>query len=103
MALADVEGAQIYLKDLTIAHHMASWESIQEILIRHYNRQLLHETYKVELIYISKLLLVSKNILARIVKDDCPISSNSCQLIYLEFCNLFILSTDMLSLTQCLS
>ncbi|CAJ2666738.1 unnamed protein product [Trifolium pratense] len=46
MALADVEGAHIYLKDLTIAHHMASWESIQEILIRHYNRQLLHETYK---------------------------------------------------------
>ncbi|KAK7274520.1 hypothetical protein RIF29_15613 [Crotalaria pallida] len=46
MALADVEGAQIHLKDLTIAHHMASWESIQEILIRHYNRQLLHETYK---------------------------------------------------------
>ncbi|XLS59714.1 hypothetical protein HN51_009469 [Arachis hypogaea] len=47
MALADVEGAQIYLKDLSIAHHMASWESIQEILIRHYNRQLLHEIYKV--------------------------------------------------------
>ncbi|XP_057415336.1 uncharacterized protein LOC130710179 isoform X3 [Lotus japonicus] len=46
MALADVEGAHIYLKDLTIAHHMASWESIQQILIRHYNRQLLHETYK---------------------------------------------------------
>ncbi|KAF1899682.1 hypothetical protein Lal_00019812 [Lupinus albus] len=46
MALADVEGAHIYLKVLTIAHHMASWESIQEILIRHYNRQLLHETYK---------------------------------------------------------
>ncbi|XP_061363844.1 uncharacterized protein LOC133307357 isoform X2 [Gastrolobium bilobum] len=46
MALADVEGAHIYLKHLTIAHHMASWESIQEILIRHYNRQLLHETYK---------------------------------------------------------
>ncbi|TKY59210.1 putative vacuolar protein sorting-associated protein 13A [Spatholobus suberectus] len=46
MALADVEGAHIYLKDLVIAHHMASWESIQEILIRHYNRQLLHETYK---------------------------------------------------------
>ncbi|XP_024632124.1 uncharacterized protein [Medicago truncatula] len=46
MALADVEGAHIYLKDITIAHHTASWESIQEILIRHYNRQLLHETYK---------------------------------------------------------
>ncbi|XP_027919445.1 uncharacterized protein LOC114177994 isoform X3 [Vigna unguiculata] len=46
MALADVEGAHIYLKDLIISHHMASLESIQEILIRHYNRQLLHETYK---------------------------------------------------------
>ncbi|XP_022639322.1 uncharacterized protein LOC106768127 isoform X4 [Vigna radiata var. radiata] len=46
MALADVEGAHIYLKDLIISHHMASLESIQDILIRHYNRQLLHETYK---------------------------------------------------------
>ncbi|KAA8547313.1 hypothetical protein F0562_003823 [Nyssa sinensis] len=47
MALADVEGAQIYLKQLTIAHHMASWESILEILVRHYTRQTLHEMYKV--------------------------------------------------------
>ncbi|XP_052202477.1 uncharacterized protein LOC127808127 isoform X2 [Diospyros lotus] len=47
MALADVEGAQIYLKQLTLAHHMASWESIKEIIFRHYTRQLLHETYKV--------------------------------------------------------
>lgn len=47
MALADVEGARIHLKQLTIAHHMASWESIQEIVIRHYTRQLLHEIYKV--------------------------------------------------------
>ncbi|KAE8077724.1 hypothetical protein FH972_016258 [Carpinus fangiana] len=47
MALADVEGAHIHLKQLTIAHHMASWESIQEIVIRHYTRQLLHEMYKV--------------------------------------------------------
>ncbi|KAL5806155.1 hypothetical protein ACOSQ4_028888 [Xanthoceras sorbifolium] len=47
MALADVEGAQIHLKQLTIAHHMASWESVQEILMRHYTRQLLHEMYKV--------------------------------------------------------
>ncbi|KAF3943895.1 hypothetical protein CMV_029587, partial [Castanea mollissima] len=47
MALADVEGARIHLKQLTIAHHMASWESIEEILIRHYTRQLLHEMYKV--------------------------------------------------------
>lgn len=47
MALADVEGARIQLKQLTIAHHMASWESIQEIIMRHYTRQLLHEMYKV--------------------------------------------------------
>ncbi|KAL5574177.1 hypothetical protein UlMin_023774 [Ulmus minor] len=47
MALADVEGAQIHLKQLTISHHMGSWESIQEILIRHCTRQLLHEMYKV--------------------------------------------------------
>lgn len=47
MALADIEGAQIYLKQLTIMHHMASLESIEEILTRHYTRQLLHEMYKV--------------------------------------------------------
>lgn len=47
MALADIEGARIYLKQLTISHQMAGWESIQEILIRHYSRQLLHEMYKV--------------------------------------------------------
>ncbi|KAK6259268.1 hypothetical protein SCA6_013742 [Theobroma cacao] len=47
MALADVEGARIHLKQLSIMHQMASWESIQEILIRHYTRQLLHEMYKV--------------------------------------------------------
>ena len=47
MALADVEGAQVHLKQLTIAHHIASWESIQEIVVRHFSRQLLHEMYKV--------------------------------------------------------
>ncbi|KAJ4847163.1 hypothetical protein Tsubulata_009134 [Turnera subulata] len=47
MALADVEGAQIHLKHLKISHQMASWESMQDILIRHYTRQLLHEIYKV--------------------------------------------------------
>lgn len=50
MALADVEGAQIYLKQLTITHHMASLESIEEIISRHYTRQLLHEMYKVNII-----------------------------------------------------
>ncbi|CAK9168285.1 unnamed protein product [Ilex paraguariensis] len=47
MALADVEGAQIHLKHLIITHQLASWESIQEIFIRHYMWQLLHEIYKV--------------------------------------------------------
>ncbi|KAG9455236.1 hypothetical protein H6P81_008140 [Aristolochia fimbriata] len=47
MALVNIEGAPIYLKQLTIAHHLASWDSIQEILVRHYTRQLLHEIYKV--------------------------------------------------------
>lgn len=47
MALADVEGAQIHLKELVLSHQLASWESIQEIFIRHYTRQSLHEIYKV--------------------------------------------------------
>ncbi|XP_062110985.1 uncharacterized protein LOC133822610 isoform X2 [Humulus lupulus] len=47
MALADVEGAQVHLKRLAISHHIASWESIQEIIIKHCTRQLLHEMYKV--------------------------------------------------------
>ncbi|KAJ6753415.1 VACUOLAR PROTEIN SORTING-ASSOCIATED PROTEIN VPS13 [Salix purpurea] len=47
MALADVEGARIHLNQLRIEHQMASWESMQDILIRHYTRQLLHEMYKV--------------------------------------------------------
>ncbi|CAN8265066.1 unnamed protein product [Cochlearia groenlandica] len=47
MALADVEGARIHLKKLTIAHHMTSWQSFQEILVGHYTRQILHEMYKV--------------------------------------------------------
>lgn len=51
MALGDIEGAQIHLKRLSIAHHMASWESIQEILIRHYSRQLFHEIYKVSFFF----------------------------------------------------
>ncbi|XP_042498014.1 uncharacterized protein LOC122076662 [Macadamia integrifolia] len=47
MALADVEEAPVYLRQLTIMHHMASWESILDILIRHYTWQFLHEMYKV--------------------------------------------------------
>jgi len=52
MALADIEGAQICLRELTITHHMASWESIQEILFKHYTRQFLHEMYKVHIIVV---------------------------------------------------
>ncbi|MFS8005994.1 putative vacuolar protein sorting-associated protein [Helianthus anomalus] len=47
MALADVEGARIHLRRLTISHQLASLESIREILTIHYTRQLLHEMYKV--------------------------------------------------------
>ncbi|GAB4836767.1 hypothetical protein Ancab_001679 [Ancistrocladus abbreviatus] len=47
MALADIEGAQINLRKLKITHHMASWKSIREILIKHYTKQFLHEMYKV--------------------------------------------------------
>ncbi|KAL0336666.1 UNVERIFIED_CONTAM: Vacuolar protein sorting-associated protein 13 [Sesamum radiatum] len=47
MALADVEGAKIHFKQLVLSHQIASWESIQEILVSHYTRQFLHEMYKV--------------------------------------------------------
>ena len=48
MALIDVEGVPVHLRQLTLEHLMASKESIQEILTRHYTRQLLHEIYKVK-------------------------------------------------------
>ncbi|GMG99180.1 hypothetical protein Nepgr_001020 [Nepenthes gracilis] len=47
MALADIEEAEIYLRQLSITNHIASWESIREILIKHYTKQFLHEMYKV--------------------------------------------------------
>ncbi|EFJ34124.1 hypothetical protein SELMODRAFT_439148 [Selaginella moellendorffii] len=47
IALADVEGAPIRLRHLTLAHPMANWNSILGIIQRHYTRQLLHELYKV--------------------------------------------------------
>lgn len=43
----DVEGAPIYLRQLTLAHPLASWDAIRGMVIRHYTRQLLHEVYKV--------------------------------------------------------
>ena len=47
MALVDVEGVPVHFTRLTLAHLIASPESIQEIITRHYMRQLLHEMYKV--------------------------------------------------------
>ncbi|KAL5715325.1 hypothetical protein ACHQM5_017158 [Ranunculus cassubicifolius] len=47
MALADVEGAPVHLEKLTISHHLGTPESFNEILIRHYTPQLLHEMYKI--------------------------------------------------------
>ncbi|PKA51468.1 hypothetical protein AXF42_Ash002833 [Apostasia shenzhenica] len=46
MALVDVEGVPVHLRQLTLEHLMASPESIHEILVRHYMRQLLQELYK---------------------------------------------------------
>lgn len=47
LALMDVEGAPIYLRQLTLAHPLASWDAIRGMVLRHYTRQLLHEVYKV--------------------------------------------------------
>lgn len=47
MALVDIEGVPVHLGELSLEHLMASQDSIQDILIRHYTRQLLHEMYKV--------------------------------------------------------
>ncbi|KAJ6837122.1 uncharacterized protein M6B38_121275 [Iris pallida] len=47
MALVDVEGVPVHLGELMLEHLMASHDSIQEIVVRHYTRQLLHEIYKV--------------------------------------------------------
>ena len=47
MALIDVEGVQVHLGEIVVENLMASWQSIQDILVRHYSRQLLHEVYKV--------------------------------------------------------
>ncbi|KAK8954444.1 hypothetical protein KSP39_PZI002557 [Platanthera zijinensis] len=46
MALADVEGVPVHLRQLRLEHLMASPHSIQDILVRYYMRQLLHEIYK---------------------------------------------------------
>ncbi|OEL27452.1 putative vacuolar protein sorting-associated protein 13A [Dichanthelium oligosanthes] len=47
MALLDVEGVPVYLGEIMVENLMASWQSVQDILVRHYSRQILHELYKV--------------------------------------------------------
>lgn len=47
MALLDVEGVPVYLGEIIVENLMASWQSVQDILMRHYSRQILHELYKV--------------------------------------------------------
>ncbi|ONK64446.1 uncharacterized protein A4U43_C07F26050 [Asparagus officinalis] len=47
MALVDVEGVPVHLGELVLGHLMASRESIEEMVTKHYTRQLLHEMYKV--------------------------------------------------------
>ncbi|KAK1306903.1 hypothetical protein QJS10_CPA10g00690 [Acorus calamus] len=47
MALIDIEGVPVYLRELTLMHLMASQESIQDMIVRHYTRQLRNEIYKV--------------------------------------------------------
>jgi hypothetical protein len=47
IALLDVEGVPVYLGEITAENLMASWQSVQDILVRHYSRQILHELYKV--------------------------------------------------------
>jgi len=47
MALLDVEGVPVYLGEIIAENLMASWQSVQDILVRHYSRQILHELYKV--------------------------------------------------------
>ncbi|AQK78309.1 pleckstrin homology (PH) domain-containing protein [Zea mays] len=46
MALLDVEGVPVYLGEIIVENLMASWQSVQDILMRHYSRQILHELYK---------------------------------------------------------
>jgi hypothetical protein len=47
MALLDVEGVPVHLGEIMVENLMASWQSVQDILVRHYSRQILHELYKV--------------------------------------------------------
>uniref|UniRef100_A0A1D1Z4D3 Putative vacuolar protein sorting-associated protein 13A n=1 Tax=Anthurium amnicola TaxID=1678845 RepID=A0A1D1Z4D3_9ARAE len=56
MALVDVEGVPFHLRELTITHLMASRESIQEIVTKHYTKQFLHEIYK-EILWVLRGML----------------------------------------------
>uniref|UniRef100_A0A7I4B673 Uncharacterized protein n=1 Tax=Physcomitrium patens TaxID=3218 RepID=A0A7I4B673_PHYPA len=47
MAIADAEDAVMNLRQLTLAHPLASWDAIRGMITRHYTRQFLQEIYKV--------------------------------------------------------
>ncbi|MCO5559154.1 hypothetical protein L7F22_012747 [Adiantum nelumboides] len=47
MALFDIEGAPVQLKELSLARPLARWDAIRGMIVRHYTRQLLHEIYKI--------------------------------------------------------
>lgn len=47
MAIADAEDVLMHLRQLTLAHPLASWDVIRGMITRHYTRQLLQEVYKV--------------------------------------------------------
>ncbi|KAJ1693233.1 hypothetical protein LUZ63_009931 [Rhynchospora breviuscula] len=47
MALIEVEAVPVHLKELVMENLIASLDSIEDILVRHYTRQVLHEMYKV--------------------------------------------------------
>lgn len=56
MALIEVEGVPVHLRELVMENLIASLDSIEDILVRHYTRQLLHEMYKAMFICISLIL-----------------------------------------------
>jgi hypothetical protein len=58
MALIEVEGVPVHLRELVMENLIASLDSIEDILVRHYMRQLLHEMYKARCSYASLLFFV---------------------------------------------
>lgn len=55
MALIEVEGVPVHLRELVMENLIASLDSIEDILVRHYTKQLLHEMYKARGSYASLL------------------------------------------------